>query len=250
MSDTPQPTASQSPSQQPPRQREEHLSVIIRPWPKVVFLYPTFVCATLFWAIQYFSGSGEPAAAGEPAETAIGSSNLGNIFMIVFFTNMLVFSFDFSRIKSITIVIGAIAIALAIGWADSQWGIALGIKDVLAKIDIQVNTQFYGFVSLFLAVILALVFLNTRFNYYEVNHQEILHHHGYLGDIYRQPTHGLRFNKEIYDLMEYALLKSGRLIFYPATSKEAIVIDNVLNVNKVEDRVKELLRVIAVTFSD
>jgi hypothetical protein len=30
--------------------------------------------------------------------------------------------------------------------------------------------------------------INTRFNYYEVNTREILHHHGYLGDITRMPT--------------------------------------------------------------
>ena len=46
--------------------------------------------------------------------------------------------------------------------------------------------------------------------------------------------------------MEFALLRSGRLIFYPSTSREAIVIDNVLNVNHVEDRIKDLLSVVAV----
>ncbi len=56
----------------------------------------------------------------------------------------------------------------------------------------------------------------------------------------------MRFNKEIYDLLEFLLLRSGRLIFYPSTSREAIVIDNVLNVNHVEDRIKDLLSVVAV----
>jgi hypothetical protein len=53
-------------------------------------------------------------------------------------------------------------------------------------------------------------------------------------------------NKEIYDLAEYMLLRSGRLIFLPASSKRAVVIDNVAKVNLVEERVNDLLSVVAV----
>ena len=112
------------------------------------------------------------------------------------------------------------------------------------------STQFYGLMSGFLLMVMLIVLINTRFNYYEINHREILHHHGYLGDITRMPTSGLRLNKEIYDLFEFFLLRSGRLVFYPQTSREAIVIDNVLNVNKVEDRIKDLLSVVAVRFQE
>ena len=42
--------------------------------------------------------------------------------MGVFFLNLLVFSFDFSRIKSITILIGVIAaVLLGVLWIDSKW---------------------------------------------------------------------------------------------------------------------------------
>ncbi|MHC5064003.1 MAG: hypothetical protein ACYTG5_08510 [Planctomycetota bacterium] len=247
---------------------DQPVSVIIRPWPKVVFLYPTFICATLFWFIALLTqpgSEGEPAAPAQVEQEAVpgqapaeaeaeaaeeDSSNLGNIFMIVFFINLLVFSFDFSRIKSITIVVAIIALVLGLGWADSQWEILGNIKSVLGGIDMQMNAQFYGFMSGFLALILLMVLVNTRFNYYEVNHREILHHHGYLGDITRMPTAGIFLNKEIYDLMEYLLLRSGRLIFYAAGKREAVVIDNVINVNRVETRIKDLLSVLAVRVSD
>ena len=214
-------------------------SLIIRPWPKVVFLYPTAIAATIFWLVSMFHEKG----------ATTGVTALGNIFMIVFVLNLLVFSFDFSRIKSITIVVGLIAVVLGVGWANTQWGWFEGIRDIFAKVDIRMNTQFYGFVSGFLAFVLMLVFVNTRFNYYEINHRELLHHHGYLGDITRMPTAGLHVHKEIYDLMEYVLLRSGRLVFYPQTKREAIVIDNVMNVNKVEDHIKNLLSVVAVRMS-
>ena len=100
------------------------------------------------------------------------------------------------------------------------------------------------------SVMFFLVFVNTRFNYYEINRNEILHHHGYLGDIHRTPTTAMRMQKEIYDLLEYALLRSGRLIFYPSTTREALVIDNVIGINVVENRIKHLLSSVSVALRD
>ena len=215
--------------------RHEH-NLIIRPWPKVVFLYPTFAVSTVFWLVSLVSTSG----------STTGVTWLGNVFMIVFGLNLLVFSFDFSRIKSITILLGIVAVVLGIGWANTQWGWFEGIKNLFASVDIRMNTQFFGFVSGILAFILAVVLVNSRFNYYEINHRELMHHHGYLGDITRIPTAGLLVQKEIYDLLEYLLLRSGRLVFYPQGKREAIVVDNVIHVNRVEECINDLLSVVAV----
>ncbi|MBK8976755.1 MAG: hypothetical protein IPM29_12625 [Planctomycetes bacterium] len=227
-----------------PKGEREPRSVIIRPWPKVVFLWPTLLVAIVCW-ISQAAGVGEA-----PDGTHHYSRLLGNTFITVFFVNMLVFTFDFSRIKSITLLVLVAAVVLGLGWADATWGIAGGLRSVIDWVDVRMNTQFYGFLSVFLIAVLLTVGVNTRFNYYEINHREILHHHGYLGDITRMPTQGLRFNKEIYDLLEFLLLRSGRLIFYPSTSREAIVIDNVIGVNRVEERIKELLSVVAVRITD
>jgi hypothetical protein len=209
--------------------------VLIRPWPKVVFFYPTMVFCLAAWFLSFLF----PEAKGL-------SQTLGLVFMLIFFVNLLVFAFDFNRIKSITLIFGIIAVVFALVWMNSQWGIWSSIQNLVNKINIQMNTQFFGFLSFIFCLTFAMVFLNTRFNYYEINRNEILHHHGYLGDITRTPTTAMRMQKEIYDLMEYALLRSGRLIFYPATSREAIVIDNVLKVNQVEDRIKKLLSSVSV----
>ena len=229
------PTPLQAPAEPP--------SVIIRPWPKVVFLYPVFLCATVFWILSWLSGATEN---GYPERFLW----MGNTFLVVVFLNLLVFAFDFSRIKSITILFGLIAAVFALFWANENWSVLASLRGWAGAINIQMNTWFYGTFSVMMGFILLLVLVNTRFNYYEVNHREILHHHGYLGDVTRMPTTGLRLNKEIYDLMEFLLLRSGRLIFYPSTSREAIVIDNVLNVNHAEDRIKDLLSVVAVQMTE
>ncbi|MCA8942514.1 MAG: hypothetical protein KDB80_08165 [Planctomycetes bacterium] len=256
MTESPKPEAESAPAPTAtPATKRESMSVIIRPWPKVIFLYPTLLMAVGCWLYTLIAGDGfgaqamptDAAATGE-AEAAAGASgsNVGNVFMAVFFLNLLVFSFDFSRIKSITILIALAAGGFGLAWADDRWGVAGNLMGALSLIDIQMNSQFYGWMAAFLFVCLLLVLVNTRFNYYEINHREILHHHGYLGDITRVPTQGLRFNKEIYDLMEFVLLRSGRLIFVTPTAHEAIVIDNVPNVNRAEDRIKNLLSVVAV----
>ncbi len=241
MTATPNPPASPPPppaaAAPAPVQRAPE-SVIIRPWPKVVFLYPTFVLSSIFFLLAWL-GVGK-------VDGQVGSSVLGNTFMLVLLLNLLVFSFDFSRIKSITIVVSIIAVVLLVLWVDTMTNITGFLGRVFHSIDIQMNPAFYGFFAAGLGFLLLLVFINSRFNYYEVNAREILHHHGYLGDIQRWSTEGLEMNKEIADVVEFLLMKSGRLIFRPATAKTAIVLDNVANVNQIESDVNDLLSVVAV----
>lgn len=229
-----------APSPSAPSAASDPESVIIRPWPKVVFLYPTLICSLLFFLMS--------ALWSDPEATppVLGSPLLGNTFMVVLGFNLLVFSFDFSRIKSITILILLIAIGLGLALANTKWPVFGWLKEVLGGVNVQVNTAFFGFFSGILALIMLLVLINTRFNYYEVNARELLHHHGYLGDVKRWSTDGMEMNKEIYDLVEFGLLGSGRLVFLPSSSREAIVIDNVIKVNRVEERVKDLLSIVAV----
>lgn len=223
--DSPTPEVTQSPAG--PAE-----SVLIRPWPKVVFLYPTFVVSTIYFLLSWLD--------------LVSAETLGNTFMIVLLCNLLVFSFDFSRIKSITMVISGILLVVVILWLDTKWDLTGYLGGLFGSIHIMCNAPFYGFLSGGLGLLLLIVFINSRFHYYEVNAREILHHHGYLGDVRRWSTEGLEMNKEIYDVAEYVLLRSGRLIFSPMTSKKAIVLDNVTNVNRVEKSINDLLSHVAV----
>ena len=156
--------------------------ILIRPWPKVIFMYPPLIAALVGWFASILT---------EGADTS-GSGTIGAIFCAVFFMNLLVFAFDFSRIKSITILVGGIAVVFLLLWANGKWEVMTSIENILGSIEIRMNTQFYGFMSFFFCFIFLLVFINTRFNYYEVNRNEILHHHGYLCDIIRTPTTAMR----------------------------------------------------------
>ena len=123
-------------------QQEQVTSVIIRPWPKVVFFYPTFICATFLWIVSMFSSPDVATAA-----SADSGRWMGNMFMLVFFLNLLVFAFDFSRIKSLTLLILVVAVILGVLWADTKWSVVGFLSDMVGGINIRMNTWFYGMIS-------------------------------------------------------------------------------------------------------
>lgn len=221
-------TESTSPATTSPETAGPPESVIIRPWPKVVFLYPTFVASTIFFLFSWLD--------------LVQADRLGNIWMAIFLLNLLVFSFDFSRIWSIVMVFAIGLAVVLVLWLD----LTGFVGNALGKVHIPYTPSHYGFMSIGIGLLLLIVFVNSRFHYYEVNAREILHHHGYLGDVRRWSTEGLEMNKEIYDMAEFILLRSGRLIFSPMTSKKAIVVDNVANVNRIEKSINDLLSHVAV----
>jgi hypothetical protein len=215
--------------------------VVIRPYPKVIFFYPTFLVSVFCWLVLFTDSAATPEV-----DSWISPGTLGLWFFLAFTINILVISFEFSRIVTITIFVAIVAVLFGALWLDGKYDFLGPVGDIVAAINIQSNQQFYGMMSLLFTVIYIGVFVNTRFNYFEITHNEILHHHGYLGDIERFPAPSLRMTKEINDIFEFLLAFSGRLILFPANERKAIVLDNVLNVNRAEERLTQLLGKISV----
>jgi hypothetical protein len=99
-------------------------------------------------------------------------------------------------------------------------------------------------------IIYLIVFLTSRFNYWEFQPNEILHHHGFLGDVQRYPTRGLRMQKEITDVLEHILLRAGTLVLVPTGVDRPIVLENVIQLNKVEDKIQRLLGTLKVRLDE
>jgi hypothetical protein len=85
------------------------------------------------------------------------------------------------------------------------------------------------------------VMISRRFDYWEVKGNELLHHHGFLSNLERFSAPNLRIDKEINDLFEYMLLRSGRLIIHASNERRAIVLENILLINSKEDRITRML---------
>jgi len=207
---------------------EETHHVIVRSYPKVVYFYLTWIASFVCMLLQ----------PDNVTEATLGRSELiGQIWMSLFTFNVLVISFEFSRIRSVAISFLIIAFVLGasqLGWLDN-------ITDFLQGLGLVMNKAFYGCIGIIFSIIFLLVFINTRFSYWEIQPNEILHHHGFLGDVHRYPTRGLRMKKEITDVLEYILLRAGTLVLDPQGEERPIVLENVIGLNKVEDKIQRLL---------
>jgi hypothetical protein len=209
--------------------------VIIRAYSKAIVLYPTmvaaFLCALLVWIMG-------------PDQNA--QETIGNLFFCVFFLNMLMLAFEFPRMTAVALVAGIAAIGFALLWLNNHIGVFEFLRKLAAQVHLLANAQLYLFIGSTLLLVFSLSWVITRFDYWEVLNNEVLHHHGPFGDVERFPAPQLRLDKEIPDIFEYFVLRSGRLVLYPTSEKRAIILDNVLRVNRVEKRLKELLEALEV----
>ena len=202
-------------------------------YPKLVFLYPT-VLAAIFGAIFMWAKGGDATAdyAVVPAR----------IFIAVMMINLVVIAFDFPRTTSLTWFFAIVAISVGL-WTlfHMNDSIAPWVSDQLSKIRPAMNAQFYLLYTIMMMFLFGCVIISRRFDYWEVRGNELLHHHGVLSDLERFSAPNLRIDKEINDVFEYLLLRSGRLILHPSQERRAIVLENVFFINIKEERITKML---------
>jgi hypothetical protein len=206
--------------------------VVLRSYPKIVLLYPTWLAAIIAGIVT----SSTDAASIATALT----------FLIVAGLNLIVLSFEFPRTTSLTLLFLIVAVIFGALWLNHYWVFLPQLRDWVARLTPEANSQFYWLLAVVLTVIYVFVFIDTRFDYWEIMPNEILHHHGILGNVNRFPAPQLKFEKEITDVFEFFLLRSGRLLLHPSTERRAIVLENVPNINRREDEIGALLRVLDV----
>lgn len=230
----PAPAAIRPPAAEPAtKEEEERERVIIRPYPKAVFFYPVALTA-LICGLLSLTGWVAPAT-------------LGFVFCVVFFFNIVIMSFEFTRHVSVAVVLSIFVIVLLGMLLNERLHLVEFLRGLYAKLDWQANAGFYFALAGAFALTMLGVFIDTRMDYWEVRGNEVLHHHGFLGDVERYPAPSIRIKKEITDVFEYLLLFSGRLIVYPSGAERAIVLDNVPRINKIEAQIEELLDALHVT---
>ncbi len=204
--------------------------VYIRSYPKALSLFLTAIVSLIFAVVEGLVNV-DPVAKG-----------LGFIFMIVFFFNVLIIAFDFSEGKTYGFI-ALIIIVLLIYIILAQSGILpanIG-SDFIGALDIRLSPQAYLGISLSIFFMMFLAWLNTRFNYWVVESNQITKKTGLFGKIERYSTAGVRYQVEIDDVFEYLLFKAGSIIFYFPTKKTAEKIPMVPNIRKIETKLAKLL---------
>jgi hypothetical protein len=213
-------------------------SVLLVPYPKFIFMFPTLIVSLIATIVLYFGGyhSVDPSTQSVPVA-------MTGLFLIVMLVNMFIIVFDFPRATSLTLLFVISTIGLGL-WMLTilQPELLPTFTNWLSGIRPVANTTFFVCISIAMMVMYASIFLSARLNYWELSNNELLHHHGFLSDLKRYPAPNLRVDKEINDVFEFMLLGAGRLILHPSGENRAIVLDNVLFVSKKE---RELTRVLS-----
>lgn len=211
-----------------------HGSVFLVPYPKIVFLYPTLLAALAAAIYESLAGhSLDPA--NRPAVV------VSIVFLAILAMNLVILAFDFPRTTSLALFFFLVAAALAlILLITLKPGILPRIAHLLAGFLPLANATFYWTVTGVLGIITLLVLVVARFDYWEVRPNELLHHHGFLANLERFPAPNLQIEKEINDVFEYMLLRSGRLILQPSRGR-AIILDNVPRIKEKEEWITRML---------
>lgn len=258
--------APETPAKVEPPKHES--SVILVSYPKIVFLYPTLICALICGTYMAISGAkdgpedvaavaaaaddtaveGDGAAAegADKAEVVAAGSHtahvLGRIFLLVLTINLVVISFDFPRTTSLTLFFFVVAVGVLL-WMVFRLNPDLSptVDNFINSVTPFANASFYFLFSLAMVILYIGVAVAARFDYWEVRPNELLHHHGVLSDLERFSAPNLRINKEINDVFEYVLLRSGRLILHPSNERRAIVLENVFFINRKEEQITRML---------
>lgn len=181
-------------------------------------------------------------AEGDNAKQHTYHNVCARIFLLVLALNLVVIAFDFPRTTSLTWFFAIVSIVFGLWFLLklNPW-LAPEIVTALLKIKPAANASFYLIFSGNMIFLYLCVLVSRRFDFWEVKGNELLHHHGFLSNLERFSAPNLRIDKEINDVFEYLLLRSGRLIIHASNERRAIVLENVLFINQKEERITKML---------
>lgn len=211
-------------------------AIYLVPYPKFVFLYPTYIVCLLATIWLMFTGK---QTVGPEDTQAVAVTWL---FLGVLTVNSVVLAFDFPRTTSLTFffMIAAVVMGLILTFTlRPDWFPTLAAY--LSAIRPVANATFFAVLLVLMSLIFAAILFSIRFDYWEVRPNELLHHSGVLSDLKRYSAPNLRIDKEINDVFEYLLLGSGRLIIQPSDERRAIILDNVLFISRKESQITKML---------
>lgn len=237
-SQDPTPTPSEAaPPQAPESEPHVHthaapgpdaLEIIVRPLPKIIFFYPIWIVSMIF------------ALFPDPGTLS------GQLWMGIFFFNLLVIAADFNEERSLIMGLTAVATVLALLYFDvlgSVGGWFAGLHPVM-------NQTFYALIFGGLSLIYALVWIRSRFDYWTFRPNEVVYRFGIFPKMKRYSTEDLRWDKEIPDVLERLLAGSGRIILTTPHERHPVIIEHVVRIGRIDDKIADLLGVKAVVHTD
>ena len=196
--------------------------IYLRSYPKVIFFWPMALVSLILWLVQMIS----------PTPIAL----LGNIWLIVFFINMFIVAFDFNSTKFFLLILVAVVVILLLVFLVPDMFSALPS----GSFNPGLTAEFYLVITIIMALILGLVVLSSRFDYWKIERNEMYHKSGIFSSAERVPTKSLRIKKSIPDVFEFFILRAGSITLLPGHG-DVIHLPTVLNINKKQNQIDYLL---------
>ena len=215
---------SGNPTKLPPEQ------ITLRAWPKMLFLWPSGLFSLVTGVVTYL------------APENIGRNEFwGTLFLIVLALNLFIITFEFPRSTSLILVLACVAITWILVELNRRYNIIVPLSNFIESLRLTATPDFYFTIFFIYAVLLIGMLISTRFNYWEISSNELLHHKGLMQDVERFSTDGLQYSKEITDFFEYLIGGSGRLILRSPSIERSITLDNVLGINRIAENLDLML---------
>ena len=243
--------------------------LLVRMWPKTPVLYPVAVLALLFSIFGHFWGSSPhlnrlkeitAVTASAPADQTKVMSEvnnlvsgyktdriLGAIFLLVLAFSLFTLCVDFEVRWALITFSSALVVLLFLYILNERWGFLPGFLQRLARLTPIASPQFYMGFFIIWVILMGISLAIVRFHYVKIESNEVLVIGGIMERQQRYPTMGMKFDKDVQDVIEYYLpfVRSGRLIL---TFHEGgtIVIDNVIEIEKVIARLDKITGILNV----
>ncbi|MFX0168768.1 MAG: hypothetical protein ACFE89_05330 [Candidatus Hodarchaeota archaeon] len=239
---TPEPTPKPPLPAKPVEPTEEINEVIIRSYSKIVLFYPMAIISLFVAVFLYITGI--LYAVVNPTFYQQIVNTVTFVWLIIFFFNLLLVTFDFGKNVVIAIISLIIIAILGTVLIYIVSGTVPWINPAILGLSMNLNVQVAFFIIFLIAIFIA--WIRAQVYYFKVNPNEIIYKKGILGDVERYGTSNVMFHKEINDIFEFLILRSGQLTFTVPGRKTAIVLTTVPKINSIEHKLLYLLRRIEV----
>jgi len=199
------------------------LRVVVRPLPKVVFFYLTWLAS---FGCAMLSGT-------------LPSAVLGLAWLGVFIFNLGVISFDFTEERALLVVV----LIGAGGFGVYHFDLMASIQSWLLALNPVMNQGFYWIMFVTFTVIYLFVWANTRVNYWEFRPNEVIHRYGFFSKAKRYRPELIRWDRVMPDVMERLLLGTGTMVLTTSQEPHPLVLEHVPGVSRVDERIAAVLGV-------
>ena len=172
---------------------------------------------------------------------AASQATYGLIWVACFCFYMNVFIFEWTRAWTFALILGLTALILLGFLLDTSVNLWGTLKSWLQNLDIRFSSATYWFFGVFFGVCAVVSFLKTRLNYVVIESNEVqLYRNALFGDRERISMLNPRVEVLVPDMLEYfhPFYRAGTMIIH--APDRSIVLDNVLNIRRIERKTDRL----------